>query len=180
MAQDRENDQVIGVFPDEEAAAKAAQAVQGAGGEDVRVAASEDEVTALRSEMREEAAEVKPGFFTEEMVRPVVLWTAIVAIAGVLVALPAAFTEAQSVPLTTRLLVAAFFGAAVGATVGFLFAVLGRRWKRKSALAAEQGTVVAATESTGNVTPALAAEDPVRVDKASPRGQPKETVDPAQ
>lgn len=66
MAEDEEKDRLVGVFRDERAAEEAAKAAQAAGAEDVRVGTPENEVAALRSEMREEAAEVRPGFSTPQ------------------------------------------------------------------------------------------------------------------
>lgn len=154
MEKQPQTERVVGVFPDEDTAEKAAAAAQAAGAGEVQVGDPQDEVTALQSEMQEEAAEVKPGFFKPAMARSVPAWTVIGVIVGVAVALAAAFTTAESVSLGTRLLVAIAFGAAVGGTIGFFFGTmvvggLGRRSKADSPLEAEQGVVVGATRSTG-------------------------------
>jgi hypothetical protein len=182
MGQEPEDERVVGVFRDEQAAEGAAEAARSSGAEEVRVGASGDEVAALRAEMREEAAEVRPGFSTPEMVWSVPLTTAVAALVGVVVALPLGFIDPGDVPLATRLLVVGFAGAITGVTIGFIFGVIvsggffGRRRRPKSELAAERGVVVGATESTGQVAPTLSAQDPIRVDKVAPSGQPKETV----
>jgi hypothetical protein len=182
MGEEPEDERVVGVFRDEHAAEEAARVARAAGAEEVRVDASEDEVAALRGEMREEAAEVRPGFSTPAMARSVSLGTAIAALLGVVVALPLGFIDTGNVPLATRLLIVGFAGAATGATIGFIFGTivgggfLGRRRRPKSELAAERGVVVGAEESTGQVAPTLSDRDPVRVDKVDPGGQPKETV----
>ena len=182
MAEEPENERVVGVYRDEHAAEEAAEAARAAGAEEVRVGASDDEVAALRSEMREESAEARPGFSTPGTRRSVAVGTAIAALLGAVVALPLGFVGAGNVPLVTRLLVVTVVGAAIGGTVGFLFGIIvggdffGRRRRPKSELAAERGVVVGAQESTSEVTPALSAEDPIRVDKLAPSGQPTETV----
>ncbi|MDQ3943855.1 MAG: hypothetical protein M3357_01605 [Actinomycetota bacterium] len=184
MGQEPEEERVVGVFRDEHAAEEAAEAARASGAEEVHVGASGDEVAALRAEMREEAAEVRPGFATPEMTWSVPLTTAVAALVGIVVALPLGFLDSGDVPLATRLLIVGFAGAITGVTIGFIFGVIvsggffGRRRRPKSELAAERGVVVGATESTGQVAPTLGAQDPIRVDKMAPSGQPKETVTP--
>jgi hypothetical protein len=182
MGQEPEDERLVGVFRDEHAADEAAEAARAAGAKEVSVGASEDEVAALRGEMREEAAEARPGFYTPEMLRSVPRWTAIATLVGVVVALPLGFIGAGDLPLVTRLLVVAFAGAVTGLTIGFIFGSIvsggffGPRRRPKSELAAERGVVVGANESTGQVTPTLSARDSIRVDKVAPSGQPEDTV----
>ncbi len=182
MGQEPEDERLVGVFRDEHTAEQAAEAAKAAGAEDVHVDASADQVAALRAEMREEAAEVRPGFSTPGMKRSVFLGTLTAALLGVVVALPLAFIDTGDVPLTTHLLILGFTGGVTGATIGFIFGIIvgggffGRRRRPKAKLAAERGVVVGAQESTSQVAPTLGGQDPIRVDKVDPRGQPKETV----
>jgi hypothetical protein len=171
MGQRPQNERVVAVFPDEHAAEEAAQAARAAGAEEVLQGASQDEVTVLQSEMREEAAEARPGFFTPQMVRSVPLWTAIAAIVGVVVALPVGFTGTDDVPLATHLLIAACFGGAIGGTIGFFFAVMAIGFARRRAepMAAERGVVVGAEGDAGTAARTLGARNPIRVDKTAPR-----------
>src|ERR671914_729020 len=106
MGQEPEDERLVGVFRDEQAA----EAARAAGAEDVHVDASEDQVAALRGEMRDEAAEVRPGFSTPGMKRSVFLGTAMAALLGVVLALPLGFIETGDVPLATRLLIVVFTG----------------------------------------------------------------------
>jgi hypothetical protein len=182
MAEERENDRLIGVFRDEKSAEEAAKAAEAAGATDVRVGSSENNVASLRSEMREEAADVKPGFSTPRMAWSVPLWTAVAALVGVAAALPLAFIDRGDLPLTTLVPIVVCVGAVIGGTVGFIFGILwsggflGRRRRPKPDLAAERGVVVGATETSGEVTSTLAGHDPVRLDRVAPSGQPKDSV----
>jgi hypothetical protein len=182
MAEDREEDRLVGVFKDEKAAEEAATAARDAGAADVRVGQPENEVAALRSEMRQEAAEVKPGFTTPQMAWSVPLWTVAATLVGVAAATPLAFLDEGDLPLATRLVIVIVIGAVIGGTVGLIFGILwsggyeGRRRVPKPDLAAERGVVVGAQESSGQVGPALAGQDPTRLDRVAPSGKPKDTV----
>jgi hypothetical protein len=184
MAEDRDKDRLIGVFGDEKSAEEAARAAQEAGATDVRVGSSENEMASLRSEMREEAADVKPGFSTPQMAWSVPLWTALATVVGVAAATPLAFIDEGDLPLATRLVIVICIGAVIGGTVGLIFGILwsgeflGRRRRPKPDLAAERGVVVGATGTTDQVAPTLADRDPVRLDEVAPSGQPKDTVAP--
>lgn len=182
MAEEPEDERVVGVFRDEQSAEEAAEAARVAGADEVRVGAPQDEVAALQGEMREEAAEARPGFYDPETGRSVPVTVAIAGLVGIVLALPLGFVETGDVPLATRLLVVAVIGAVVGGTIGFFFGsivgggLLGRRRRPKSELAGERGVVVGAENSTDEVTSTLSAGDPIRVDKVAPTGQPTETV----
>ncbi len=182
MGQEPENERVVGVFRDAHAADEAAAVARAAGAEEVHVGASEDEVAAVRSEMREEAAEASPGFSTPEMARSVLFWTVIAALVGAAVAVPVGIIDTGNLPMATRLLIVALVGAAIGGTIGFFFAAttgvgfFGRHRTGHSDLAAERGVAVGAEESTGKVAPTLADQDSIRVDRVAPSGQPKDTV----
>ncbi|MGH9039519.1 MAG: hypothetical protein ACRDZ3_04740 [Acidimicrobiia bacterium] len=179
MTEELENERVIAVFPDEDAATEAAQAARTAGAGDVHLGDSRDEVAALQSEMQAEAVEARPGFFTRDMAWSVPLWMTIGALAGAVLALPTGLSGAESVSLTTRLLVAVAFGAAIGGTIGFFFGtmVVGRLGRGAySALDAESGVVVGATENTTEVTPALTNRDPSRVAKVAPTSGRRENT----
>jgi hypothetical protein len=182
MAEERENDRLVGVFGDEHAAQEAAKAAEAAGARGVEVGRPEDEVAALRSEMREEAADVRPGLATPQMAWSVPLWTAVAALVGVAAAMPLAFIDRGDLPVTTMVLIVVCVGGVIGGTVGFIFGVLwsggflGRRRRPKSELAAERGVVVSATETSGEATSTLAGHDPVRLDKVAPSGQPKDSL----
>jgi hypothetical protein len=186
MAEDQDKDRLIGVFGDEKSAEEAARAAQAAGATDVRVGSSENEVASLRSEMREEAADVKPGFSTPQMAWSVPLWAALAALVGVAAATPLAFIDGGDLPLATRLLIVVCVGAVIGGTVGLIFGTLwsggylGRRRVPKPDLAAERGVVVGASEGSSQVAPTLADHDPERLDRVAPSGQPKDTVPPEQ
>jgi hypothetical protein len=186
MGQEPDDERLVGVFRDEGAAEQAAEKARAAGADDVQVDASADQVAALRGEMREEAAEVRPGFSTPGMKRSVFLGTAMAALLGVAVAVPLAFIDRGDIPLATHLLILAIIGGITGATVGFIFGIIvgggffGRRRRPKAKLAAERGVVVGAQDSTGHVAPSLGGEDPIRVDKVDPGGKPKDTVTPDQ
>lgn len=178
-----DKERVVGVYPDEQAAEEAAEAARAAGARDVQVGGRDDEVAALRAEMREEGAEAwagpSVGIYTPEMARSVPVWTAVAALVGAVVALPLGFIEAGDVSLTTRLVVAAFAGAVTGGTIGFIVGggFFEPRRKAESDLAAERGVVVGAEEDTGTVAPAVDTGDSIRVDRVTQEGQPETTLD---
>lgn len=170
MTSQSDRERVVAVFPDQDRAQDAVRAAREAGADNIHVDDSEDEVAVVRSEMRDEAESARPGFFTPRVKRTVPLWMGIGAVAGVLIALAAAFFAASGVSVATRVLIAVSFGAAVGATVGFFYGVLvagglGRRWKGDGLLETERGVVVGADERTEDVAQALEEEGPIRVDR---------------
>ena len=173
---------LVGVYPDEASAKQAAQAAEAAGAQDVQIGAEADRVAALRGEMREETEHSwggpSVGLFTEEMARSASLWSVAGGAIGILVALPFAFVGFENLPLVTRLLVAAFSGALFGGTIGFLAAggFFGRRRKSREELAAEEGVVVGATDTTGRAAEVMADHGPMRLDRIAPDGQPEDTV----
>ena len=177
---------IVGVFEDEERAAAAAErAGTAASGADVRVGDARDERAALRGEMREEtehvmAAPGNVGPFTKEMTKGIVLCTLLCAGVGVVLALVLGFLPvAERFSLWGRVVVAVLIGGFAGATVGFVvgggFAAKGPGDK----LASERGVAVGVTveeAQAGKAAEALAEQEPIRVDVMRGEGRPVTTV----
>jgi hypothetical protein len=168
---------VVGVYRDRDEAEDAARAARQAGAREVSVDAPEDEVTALRGEMREEAENsfMGPGNigpFTKEMARQGFTGTFAGALVGALLALPVGLA-ADGLPLITRLIIAVCVGATAGALIGGGFFRVRR--DAREPLASEKGVTVGA-QGPPQAVEAMEAEDPVRIDLTTVEGEPEETI----
>jgi hypothetical protein len=161
----------VAVYPDEASAQRAVEAARTRGATEIAVDDPTDEVRAVLGEQREEVSKawVGPsiGAYSPEMVRQVPWWTAIGALAGLILSLPFGMVEMGGVSQAGRFAIAALCGATAGGTIGFLaggFAVSRRR--THTPLAGEHGTVVGlnARDGQGPVE-ALTTERPLRVDR---------------
>ena len=140
--------QLVAVFEDRRAAQEAAGALRHAVPDPglIRIGAREDEVRALRGQMREETGNVVGAgpipSFTPEMAKGIVPFVAIAALLGALLAAPIAAIEMGDLPFWARLLLCCTVGALAGAVFGFVAG--GRRGARSSSgeMAAEAGVTL--------------------------------------
>ena len=190
---------LIGVYRDDEAAARAAEAAERSGARNVVCGARVDAVDSLQNEMREEMEHtfVGPGSvgpFDKESTKGMARWVPACTIGAMVLSIPLAFIEMGSLGFATRLGIVLACAATAGSTVGFLagMAMGGKRSgdrtegtegkgidRRIQPMAAEEGVVVGATVDervSEKVADAMAAFDPIRLDKSGMGGQPLSTL----
>ncbi len=180
---------LIGVFRDEQAAKEAADAAAEAGVDRSRIRIGErvDQVASLRGEMSEEmgntvAGPGNVGPFTKESTKGIAVTTPVATLVGAVLALPLALLPIPfgDLGLGLRLVIAAVVGAAAGATLGL---VLGGGLAAKGPgdqLASERGVTLGIsfddTEEADRVAGALRQRQPIRLDVMRGDGTPGSTV----
>jgi hypothetical protein len=184
---------LIGVFADEDAAARAAEAAERAGGRNIVRGARVDHIDSVQNEMREQMEHtfVGPGNvgpFTKEMSKGMARWVPTATIGAMVLALPLAFVHMGRLGALTRLGIveacAAFAGATLGFMAGMIFGPGGEGDhgidRREEGLAAERGVVVGVTVDEAEaerMADALSAFSPVRLDKGGLDGRPLSTLE---
>jgi hypothetical protein len=177
MAQRRTD--VIGVFPDEEAARRAAAAAEVAGADPavIRIGDENDRLRELQAEMLDEVEHsvMGPGSFgpfTIEMTKAIVPLTIIFGVVGVLVGLPFAAINFGGFPLWGRILIVTIVGAAAGSVIGFeIGGSFGAR-RPEERLATERGVVIAIDDAPPPAVDVLKAMRPIRLDAFEEHGWP--------
>lgn len=190
---------LIGVYRDDEAASRAAEAAERNGARNVVRGARVDAVDSLQNEMREELEHtiVGPGSvgpFDKESTKGMARWVPACTIGAMVLSVPLAFIKMGDLAFATRLGIVLACAAAAGSTVGFVagMAMGGRRTGDRTAgtegkgvnrriqpMAAEEGVVVGVTvdeQSSERVADAMAEFDPIRLDKAGMHGEPLSTL----
>ena len=180
---ERNEDELVGVFGDEQEAEAAARRVGDRTGEGsgVRVGDPRDEVASLEGEMREETSESflspQSGFLlTKEMAKGTRIGVPAATLLGALVALPFALIPFGDFSFVGRLITLAAIGATGGAVFGFILGAGLSAKGPRDPMAAEKGTTVAVSASDPEAREALTERRPLRVDKVSDGGQAAETV----
>lgn len=178
--------EILGVFSDQASADGVVRRLVSAGVTpgDVRVDDAGSRVASIKAEMREQADNtiVGPGNFgpfTEEMTKGLVVWVTVGALLGGLLLLPLGFLEILSLPLVTRMVIAALVGVATGATIGFVAGGGLAAEGGYDPLAAEVGVTVAVDVPASlatDVVRIMRAADPVRLDLGSLDGSPVDTL----
>ena len=165
--------QLVAVFADRAAAERAAEAVRPLvhAGAMIRLDAQEDQVRALRGEMREETGNVggagPVATFTPEMVKGIIPFVAVCAVLGALLAAPFSAIAMDGLDPWARVALCVIVGALAGAVFGFVAG--GRRGARASSgeLAADTGVTLgipAEGEEIVELERVLRACAPLRVD----------------
>lgn len=190
---------LIGVYRDDEAASRAAEAAERNGGRNVVYGARVDAVDSLQNEMREELEHtiVGPGSvgpFDKESTKGMARWVPACTIGAMVLSIPLVFIRMGELAFATRLGIVLACAAAAGSTVGFVagMAMGGKRTghrtegtegkgvnRRIQPMAAEEGVVVGVTvdeQAAERVADAMAAFDPIRLDKAGMHGEPLSTL----
>ncbi len=180
---ERNQDELVGVFGDEQEAEAAARRVgdKTGAGSDIRVGDQRDQVASLEGEMREETTEsfLSPhsGFLlTKEMAKGTRIGVPAATLLGALVALPFALIPFGDFSLVGRLITLGAIGGAGGAVFGFILGAGLSAKGPRDPMAAEKGTTVSVPASDPEAEEALAEQGPLRVDRVSERGQAAETV----
>jgi hypothetical protein len=170
---------VIGVFPSEDAARRAAAAAQAAGADPsvIRIGDEQDRVRELEAEMLDEVDHSimgpgRVGPFTREMTRAIAPLTIIFGVAGVLLALPFAAIHFGAFALWSRLLIVGVVGAAIGSVVGFQIGGSYGSRRGDEPLAPERGVVLAIDDAPPSAIDALKAMQPIQLDVFDVNGLP--------
>jgi hypothetical protein len=170
---------VIGVFPSEDAARRAAAAAEAAGADPsvIRIGDEQDRRRELEAEMLDEVdhSVMGPGSvgpFTKEMTKAIVPLTIICGVVGLLVALPFAAIHFGGFSLGGRLLIVGVVGAAVGGVVGFQIGGSYGSRRPEEPLAAERGVVLAIDDAPPSAIDVLKSMQPIQLDEFDPNGQP--------
>ena len=178
---------LVAVFPTDEAARAAGDAVGGLPGVTVDLHAGRDELAAMRGEMFEEMQHTVPGAsatgpITKEMQQGAIPGSLLATVIGAVIALPLGLIPLGALQLGLRLLIAAAVGALVGSLWGF-FAGGAARWETEvddKHLAVEDGVTlgvwVADDRSLERVNDELRRHHPIRVDQVTPEGHALRTV----
>jgi hypothetical protein len=162
---------VLGVFADQDAARRAAEAAKRAGANPsgIRVGDPNDRVTALRADMLDEVentimAPGNVGPFTREQAKAIVPLTFILGAIGVLIAVPFAFIEFFGLAFWARLLILAVVGGAVGSVVGFQIGGMYGARRPEERLPPEEGVTLAIDDAPERAIDVLKSMRPLQLD----------------
>jgi hypothetical protein len=172
---------LIGVYPDQRAAQRAASAAKRVGGDAVRVGSDADVRASLQAEMREEASEalIAPQVgvaYPSEAKRSIFLFGPLFVVAGAVLAMPFALIPIGDVSYWVRCFWYVVIGAAAGGAVA---AITLPALSAKSGLepnAAQRGVVVRIAPWSEDIEAAMAAAQPIRLDRIGPDDFPVGTV----
>lgn len=147
----------------------------------VHVGTEEDERASLRAEQNEEAREsvVSPQagvVLTKEPAKALTLTLPLVALAGVLIAVPFAFIEVDGLSFWSRVVWYAIAGAASTTTIAFIVTAAMAAKDPFEPGAAQRGVVVRVDDVRPEVERALSGVGPLRIDRLDEDGAVLSTV----
>ena len=172
---------LIGAYPDQGAAQRAASAAKHVGGDEVRVGSDADMRASLQAEMHEEASEalIAPQVgvaYPTEAKKSIFLFGPLFVAAGAILAIPFGLIPIGYVPFWVRCFWYVVIGAAAGGAVA---AITLPALSAKSGLepsAAQRGVVVRIAPWSQDIEAAMADAQPIRLDRIGPDDFPVGTV----
>jgi hypothetical protein len=175
---------VVAVFPSEATALVVRDDLEshGVSADRIRIEDARDEVSSLRSEMRQElddsfAGAAIAGPYTKEMSKGVVRYAIIGALIGALVLVPLSFIPVAGLAWWVRLLIGLAIGALAGLTCGAMIGGPLAARGPADALAAQRGVTLSVQDSGEAVETIMAGYHPLRVDVVDADLNPIEVVE---